>query len=81
MQLDTVLLIVAAVGIGAGAFMVARSPVFWFDMWGELWKRLLPFILKRMPPEDEKEWRELNKRAAQKEDFKKFNDTRRKNRD
>lgn len=46
------------VGIGAGGFLVARSPTFWIGLATELIKRALPFILKRMPPEEEKKWRD-----------------------
>lgn len=50
--------ILFVVGITAGGFIVARSPSFWIGLIVELFKRALPFILKRMPKEEEAEWRD-----------------------
>lgn len=50
--------IVFFIGIAAGGFIVARSPSFWIGFIVELFKRALPFILKRMPKEEEAEWRD-----------------------
>lgn len=48
----------AIIGIAASGFLVARSPTFWVGLGMELFKRALPFILKRMSPEEEKKWRD-----------------------
>lgn len=58
MDLIGILLFVfALLGLTAGAFMVARSPAFWLGMGEEIFKKMLPIILKRMPPEEEAAWR------------------------
>lgn len=64
-MLDTLLPLVAIIGLGAGAFMVARSPKFWFGMGKELFHKLLPFLLKFFDnrpksPEEWAEWRKLS---------------------
>lgn len=43
---------VAAIGLGAGAFIVVRSPSFWLDFGKEVFKRLLPSLLKAVAPKD-----------------------------
>lgn len=45
------------IGITAAAFMVARSPTFWVGLVSVMIKAAMPFILKRMPPEEENAWR------------------------
>jgi hypothetical protein len=58
-----VAMLVAAVliGVGAAAFLVMRSPAFWADAGKQLATALLPAVIrvmtKRMPPEEEAEWR------------------------
>jgi membrane protein implicated in regulation of membrane protease activity len=49
------LLIYGAVilGVGAAAFLVARSPTFWLQMAVVAFKAALPFILKRKSLEEE----------------------------
>lgn len=51
------------VGIGAGGYLAARSPSFWIGVVTELGKKALPFILKRMTPEEEKEWHDALNRG------------------
>ncbi len=50
------------IGIGAGGFLIARSPTFWIGFGQEMLRKILPvvisFILKRKSPEEEKKWRE-----------------------
>lgn len=49
------------VGVAAAAFLVMRSPAFWADAGKQLAAALLPAIVrvvsKRMPPEEEAEYR------------------------
>jgi membrane protein implicated in regulation of membrane protease activity len=49
------LLIYGAVilGVGAAAFLVARSPTFWLQMAVVAFRAALPFILKRKSLEEE----------------------------
>lgn len=55
--ISIILFLFAILGITAGAFMVARSPVFWMGMGKEIFKIMIPIIIKRMPPEEEEAWR------------------------
>ena len=40
-------------GVGAAAFVVARSPSFWIQLFYVGFTAALPFILKRKSPEEE----------------------------
>lgn len=55
------------IGIGAGGFVVARSPTFWIGFGKEMLSKILPvlisFVLKRKSPEEEKKWREEYSRS------------------
>jgi hypothetical protein len=44
-------------GLFSGAFLIARSPAFWVGLGTVIFKALLPFITKRMLPEEEAAWR------------------------
>lgn len=65
--LSVVAVIIFLIGIGAGGFIVARSPSFWIAFATQLSKKLLPlvwkFIAKRMPPEEEAAWRDAYARG------------------
>lgn len=54
-------------GLGAGAFLAAQRPSFWFEFAMRLAKALVPlswrFVSKRMPPEEEAVWREAERRG------------------
>ena len=58
---------VVLLGIGAGAFLVARQPSFWIEFGSRVAKALLPlvwrYVSKRMPPEEEAAWRQAEKRG------------------
>ena len=60
---------VAAVllGLGAGAFLVAQRPSFWIKFGIRLGQAFLPRVLKylarRMPPEEEAVWRDAERRG------------------
>ena len=56
-------------GVFAAAFLVARSPAFWVGVAKVVFTAALPFILKRMPPTQEKEWRDLMLRGATQEEI------------
>lgn len=60
--ISVILFLFALGGLTAGAFMVARSPTFWLGMGEEVFKKMLPIILKRMPPEEEEAWRKCQLR-------------------
>lgn len=55
--LEIAALCVLFLGIGAGGFLVARRPQFWVGLAIVAFKAALPFLARRMPPEQEAEWR------------------------
>jgi hypothetical protein len=64
---EGVALAVVLLGLGAGAFLVARRPYFWIEFGRRLSKALLPlaqrYVSKRMPPEEEAAWRQAERRG------------------
>ena len=58
-------IVVLLIGIGAGGFLVAHRPSFWFGLGVVMFKASLPFILKRMPPEKEKELQDCIRRGGE----------------
>ena len=58
---EAVATIVVRLGLFAGAFLFARRPAFWIEfgarLFGRLWPSVWAYISKRMPPEEEAEWR------------------------
>ena len=62
---------VVLLGLGAGAFLVAQRPSFWIELVPRLGKALLPlawrYVSRRMPPEEETEWRAAERRGQGKE--------------
>ncbi len=64
---EVVSVAVVLLGLGAGAFLVARRPSFWIEFGARLCKALLPLawrnVLKRMPPEEEAAWRQAERRG------------------
>lgn len=56
--------------VAAGATWFAfHDPVFWAGLVAAIAANLIPIVLKRMSPQDEAEWRELQKRGASKEEM------------
>ena len=53
------------IGIGAGGFLVAQRPSFWRGLGAAMLKAALPFLMKRMPPEKEQEWRDCIRRGGE----------------
>lgn len=45
------------VGAAAGTALVVRNPQFWWDIVAVAFTASLPFVTKRMTPEEEQEWR------------------------
>jgi hypothetical protein len=62
--IEPVLILAVILGLFAGAILVARSPTFWVGLGAVIFKALLPFILKRMPPEEEEAWRKCMLRGG-----------------
>lgn len=55
------LVIAVLVGVTGAAFLVMRSPAFWADAGKQLFSAMLPeitrILTKRMPPDEEAEYR------------------------
>jgi hypothetical protein len=49
---DTLLLAAAMTGVAAAAFLVARSPVFWFGLGKVIFTALMPNIIKAIRPKN-----------------------------
>ena len=64
---EVVAVTVVLLGLGAGAFLVARRPFFWIEFGQKLGRALLPlawrYVSKRMPPEEEAAWRQAERRG------------------
>ena len=64
---EVVAVAVVLLGLGAGAFLVAQRPSFWLEFGGRIVKALLPlawrYVSRRMPPEEETEWRAAERRG------------------
>jgi len=64
---EVVAITVVLLGLGAGAFLVARRPSFWIEFGSRLGKALLPlawrYVSRRMQPEEEAAWRQAERRG------------------
>jgi hypothetical protein len=56
------------VGLMAGGYIAAQRPSFWVEFGVRIIKKLSPFMIsyftKRMPPEQEKAWRDCQRRGG-----------------
>jgi hypothetical protein len=55
--LESILILALILGLFAGGVLIARSPSFWFGLGAVMFRAALPYLLKRMPPEEEEAWR------------------------
>lgn len=62
--IEPVLILSVILGLFAGGVLVARSPAFWVGLGSVLIQAALPYILKRMPPEEEEAWRKCMLRGG-----------------
>lgn len=53
------------VGIGAGGFLVAQRPTFWWGLGVVAFKAALPYLMRRMTPEQEKAFQDCMRRGGQ----------------
>lgn len=53
------------IGVGAAGFLVAQRPSFWWGLGVVAFKAALPYLLKRMPPEKEREMQECLRRGGE----------------
>ena len=75
--MDGLLILAIFLGFVAAAFLVFRDPAFWAGFGIAVFKKLLPFIMKRMPADEEKEWRDIMLRGGDKDELRKFEEERR----
>ena len=69
MDWATILLAAGLVlGVAAGTMLVVRNPAWWVGLGREVIKAAMPAImsavLKRMPPEQEKAWRDCQRKGG-----------------
>ena len=72
---EGVAVVVIVAGLGAGAFLVAQRPAFWIEFGARLLKALLPrvvtYLTKRMPPEQEEDMRRCIRSGGTWDNFRK----------
>lgn len=68
---EPALILALMLGLFAGGVLVARSPTFWFGLGTVMFKAALPYLLKRMSPEEEKAYQACIRRGGKWDNFKK----------
>jgi hypothetical protein len=63
--IEVALIAAVLTGLVAGGFLAAQRPSFWLGLGTVMFRAALPFLLKRMPPEKEKEWRDCIRRGGE----------------
>jgi hypothetical protein len=63
--LEVALIAAVIVGIGAGGFLVAQRPTFWFGLGAVMFRAILPHLAKRMSPTKEKELHDCIRRGGE----------------
>ena len=58
-------------GIGAGGFLVAQRPAFWWGLGVVMFKAALPFLARRMSAEQEQAMRDCHRRGGEWDNFRK----------
>lgn len=55
-----VIFLIGLLGLGLGAFFIARNPKFWVGLAKEIFTQMLPSLLKALQnrPKTEEEWKE-----------------------
>jgi hypothetical protein len=65
---EAIAVVVILAGLGGGAFLVAQRPTFWIEFGARLFKAVLPrivgYVTKRMPENQERAWRECERRGG-----------------
>jgi hypothetical protein len=66
--IDGALLAAVIAGLIAGGFLAAQRPSFWFGLAAVMFRAGMPYLneylTKRMPPEEEEEWRKCQLRGG-----------------
>ena len=63
--LEIVALVMLLIGIGAGGYLVAQRPTFWWGLGVVAFKAAWPFLAKRMTPEQEKAFQDCVRRGGE----------------
>ena len=53
------------IGLGAGGFLVAQRPAFWWGLGVVAFKAALPFLSQRMSPDQEKAFQDCVRRGGE----------------
>lgn len=67
--LEIALIGAVLVGATAGTVLIVRSPNFWFGLVAAAVKAALPFILTRMKPGQEAQWRDATRKGDAGDEF------------
>jgi len=59
------------IGVGAGGYLVARRPAFWWGLGVVAFKAALPHLAKRMTAEQEKAFQDCIRRGGEWDPFRK----------
>jgi hypothetical protein len=63
--LEIAAIAVLLIGIGAGGYLVAQRPSFWAGLVAVVFKATLPYLAKRMTPEQEKAFQDCVRRGGE----------------
>lgn len=63
--LEIAAIAVLLIGIGAGGYLVAQRPTFWWGLGVVAFKAAWPFLSKRMTPEQEKAYQDCVRRGGE----------------
>ena len=63
--LEITAVVVLFIGIGAGGYLVAQRPTFWWGLGVVVFKAALPYLAKRMTPEQEKAFQDCVRRGGE----------------
>jgi 4-hydroxybenzoate polyprenyltransferase len=69
--LEIAAIAVLLIGIGAGGYLVAQRPTFWWGLGVIAFKAAWPFLSKRMTPEQEKAFQDCVRRGGEWDPFRK----------
>lgn len=63
--LEIAAIVVFLAGIGAGGFLVAQRPAFWWGLLAEAFKSAWPVLARRMTPEQEAAFQDCMRRGGE----------------
>jgi len=69
--LEIVAVVVLLLGVGAGGYLVAQRPAFWWGLGVVVFRAALPLLAQRMTPEQEKAFQACVRRGGEWDPFRK----------